>query len=162
MSPSWPYYFLFVVCSLAVAFLVAVYPLPMNWSVYRPELVCVVIIYWVLHKPYNIGVGIAWCVGLVQDIVEDAVWGAHALALAVVAYICLMSYRRLRSYSLGQQSVWVFVFVGIHQLMVNWIQSLSGYGSPVWYLSVSALITAFCWPFLVIALDRLQRFYRLF
>lgn len=161
MSHPWSYTLL-LLFSLFAALLVAIYPLPPTWSVYRPELVCLLVIYWVLHKPHHIGVGIAWCIGLVQDIVEDSVWGGHALALAFIAYVCLMSYRRLRSYSLSQQTFWIFVFVGIHQLFVNWMQGLDGYGSPAWYMTVSAFVTAACWPMLVICQRYLQRRYRLF
>lgn len=161
MPHFWPNLLLLLV-SLFVSLLVAIYPLPSSLSVYRPELVSLVVIYWVLYKPNHIGVGIAWCVGLLQDIVEDSVWGGHALALAFVAYICLMSYRRLRSYSLSQQTFWIFVFVGIHQLFVNWIQSLDGYGSPARYMTISALVTAAFWPILVLCMGLVQRRYRLF
>ena len=112
---SLPVFLVFLV-SLLAALLVAVYPLSPAVSVYRPELLCLVVIYWVLHSPHQLGVGVAWCVGLLQDLVEDGVWGGHALALALVAYIGIMSYRRLRTYSMTQQMFWVFVFVGIHQL----------------------------------------------
>ena len=161
MSHSWPYILLLIV-SLILSLLVAIYPLPPAWAAFRPELVCLVVIYWVLHKPSHIGVGIAWSVGLVQDVVEDSVWGGHALALAFVAYICLMSYRRIRSYSLSQQTFWVFVFVGIHQLFVNWIQGMDGYGSPARFMTISAFVTAVIWPILVLYMGHLQRRYRLF
>lgn len=161
MSQSLSYRFL-LLFSLLMALLVAIYPLPPAWSAYRPELVSLLVIYWILHKPDQMGVGVAWCIGLIQDIVEDSVWGGHALALAFVAYVCLMSYRRLRSYSLSQQTFWVFVFVGIHQLFVNWMQGLDGYGSSARYMTISALVTAACWPLLVSCLRHLRHRYRLF
>lgn len=161
MSHSWPYIGL-LLASVFISLLVAIYPLPAALSVYRPELMCLVVIYWVLHKPNHIGVGVAWCIGLLQDVVEGSVWGGHALALAFVAYICIAAYRRLRSYSLSQQTFWVFVFVGIHQLVVNWIQSLDGYGSPAWHMLMSALVTAVLWPILVICFATAQRRLRLF
>ncbi len=148
--------------SVLVALLVAVYPLSPILSICRPELLCLVVIYWVLHSPHQIGVGMAWCLGLLQDLIEESVWGGHALALALVAYIGIMSYRRLRTYSLGQQTFWIFVFVGIHQLFVNWIQGLSGYAAPARYMIVSALVSAACWPLLVLLMRRVQQRYRIF
>jgi rod shape-determining protein MreD len=147
--------------SVMLALLLAIYPLPLAWSHYRPEMVCLVTIYWVLHRPEQLGVGFAWLVGFIQDVVEDGVWGGHAVALAFVAYVCLMAYRRLRIYSLAQQALWIFVFVGVHQVLVNWLQSLDGYGGQVRYLTISALATALVWPFLVMVLDFAQRRYRL-
>ena len=151
-----------VMLSLLLALLVAIYPLSPQWSVYRPELLCLIVIYWVLHSPHQFGVGIAWFVGLVQDVIEDSVWGAHAIALALVAYVCLMSYRRLRSYAVTQQAFWIFVFVGVHQLFVNWLQGLNGYGGPARFMVISAAVSAACWPLLVLCMRRLQRRYRMF
>jgi rod shape-determining protein MreD len=154
--------FLVFATGLLAALLVAVYPLSPGVSIYRPELLCLLVIYWVLHNPHQVGVGVAWCLGLLQDLVEDGVWGGHALALALVAYIGTMSYRRLRTYSIGQQSFWIFVFVGIHQLFVNWIQGLNGYAAPARYMIVSALVSAACWPALVLLMRWVQRRYRIF
>lgn len=151
-----------LVVSLMLALLVSIYPLSPAHSVYRPELLCLVVVYWVLNGPHQLGVGVAWCVGLIQDVVEDGVWGGHALALALVAYIALMSYRRLRTYSMTQQAFWIFVFVGIHQLFVNWIQGLNGYAAPARYLVISAAVSAACWPLLVLVLREVQRRYRIF
>jgi len=161
MTSSWSLSVLFGMC-LLLALLIAIYPLSPSISVYRPEVLCLMLIYWVLHSPQQFGVGIAWFVGMFQDVVEDGVWGGHALALALVAYICMMSYQRLRSYSIGQQTFWIFVFVGIHQLFVNWIQGLDGYGGPARHMAVSALVSAACWPLLVICMRIVQRRYRIF
>lgn len=161
MASTWSLSVLFGMC-LLLALLIAIYPLNPSISVYRPELLCLVVIYWVLHSPHHFGVGVAWFVGLLQDVVEDGVWGGHALALALVAYICLMSYQRLRSYSIGQQTFWIFVFAGIHQLFVNWVQGLDGYGGPARHMAVSALVSAVCWPLLVIGMRIIQRRYRMF
>jgi rod shape-determining protein MreD len=161
MANTWSVFLLFIAGAL-LALLIAIYPLSPATAVYRPEILCLVVIYWVLHSPHQFGVGIAWLVGLMQDLVEDGVWGGHALALALVAYICLMSYQRLRSYSIGQQTFWIFVFVGLHQLFVNWIQGLDGYGGPARHMVLSALVSAACWPLLVICMRRVQRRYRVF
>lgn len=161
MSSPLPAILVFAI-SLLLALLVAVYPLSPAVSVYRPELLCLVVIYWALYSPHQIGVGVAWCLGLLQDLVEDAVWGGHALALALVAYIGAMSYRRLRTYSMSQQAFWIFVFVGIHQIFVNWIQGLNGYAAPARYLIASALVSTVCWPLLVLLMRIVQQRYRIF
>lgn len=156
-----PYAFVLIGSCLA-GLLLAIFPLSPALSGYRPAFLCLLMIYWVLYTPERVGVGIAWLMGLAQDVVADAVWGGHAFALALVAYITLMSYRRLLSYSLGQQTFWVFVLVGIHQLFVNWAQSLDGYGNASRYMLGSALLTTLFWPLLLPLMLRLQRYYRLY
>lgn len=140
---------------LLVALLLAVYPLnqPLAW--FRPDWMVLVVIYWSVYRPHTLGVGSAWLLGLMHDIVVGGVWGAHALALAFVAYICSKSYRRLRTYGLVQQTFWVFVFVGVHHVFVNWVQSFSGYSASAALMLASMLTGAACWPVLVLSLRKL-------
>ncbi len=142
--------------SLLVSVFIAVYPLPESLEYLRPEVTCLVVIYWVMRSPHTLGLIFAFAVGLLLDVVELTVWGAHALALTMLAYICLMSYQRIRNYSVWHQSMWIFVLVGIHQVVVNWVQSLAGYRSPAHLLLLSSVMSALCWPLLVFIYHRLR------
>lgn len=149
-------YPLLLAISFFVGLVLSVYPLPQSYAWYRPEIVGLLVVYWVLSLPQRLGMLFAWSVGLLLDVVEGGVWGANALGLTFVAYICQVSYRRLRSYSLTQQTFWVFVFIGVHQVFTNWVQSLSGYSVPTRYMFVATLLTAVLWPMLVVCLRRLH------
>jgi len=146
---------------LSVGYLVAVYPLPDGYAFLRPELLCLLVIYWVMNSPQHLGMVFAWGVGLLQDILELGVWGAHALALTVIAYICLMSYQRIRSYSVWHQTLWVIVLVGLHQLIVNWVDRIAGYHSPPQELIVPAVVSALCWPPTLFLFKRVRLRYRI-
>jgi rod shape-determining protein MreD len=154
--------YILILLSYLVALLVAVFPLPQELAVLRPELICLLVLYWVMFAPELVGVTVAFFAGLLQDIVEGTVWGAHAVALALLAYICLASYQRIRNYSEWHQALWIFVFVGTHQVLVNWAQGLAGYQASIAYMLVPTVITALCWPPLVYGMNRLRRYYRLF
>ena len=104
---------LLAAASILLALLLSIVDLPQQYVWLRPELVCLVVLYWVLYTPQRIGLGIAWLVGLAQDVVEASVWGAHAPALCLVAYIVQASYQRLCAHSPWQQCFgclcwWVF------------------------------------------------------
>lgn len=142
--------------SLLVSLFVAIYPLPENIGYLRPEVTCLVVIYWIMRSPHTLGLIFAFAVGLLQDMLELTVWGAHALALTMLAYICLMSYQRIRNYSVWHQSLWILVLVGIHQIVVNWVQSLAGYRSPAHLLLLSSVMSALCWPLLVYIYHRMR------
>ena len=146
--------------SLLLGMLVAVFPMSNQFSLLRPELVCLLVIYWIMSAPQHFGVVFAWLIGLLQDFIEGTVWGGHALALSVIAYICLVSYQRIRNYAIWQQTVWVFIFVGTHQVIVNWVQGLSGYHAAVHMLLLPAVVSALCWPVVVWALQHLRLNYR--
>jgi len=119
------------------------------------------VVYWIMHSPQHIGMTFAWCVGLFQDIAEVTVWGAHAMALTILAYICLMSYQRIRNYSVWHQSLWIFVLVGTHQVVVNWVQGIAGYRTPVHLLLLPTIMSALCWPLMSFMLHRIRLRYRL-
>ncbi|MCW8194391.1 rod shape-determining protein MreD [Proteobacteria bacterium 005FR1] len=136
--------------------LLSILPLPHGWAWFRPELVALLVIYWVMALPERLGVGMAFAVGLTQDIIENAIPGQHALALVAVAYFCLLSYQRIRNYALWQQSAWVFVLIGIHQLFWNWVRSLSGPAAQPLVFLVPALASAVLWPFLLIGMELIR------
>lgn len=144
------------VFSFAAAMLFSIVPLPADWAWFRPELVVLLVIYWVMAMPEQMGVGMAFAVGLVQDIVENAIPGQHALALVAVAYVCLLSYQRIRNYALWQQSAWVFILVGIHQLFWNWVHSVGGSAAQSLIFLVPALVSALLWPFLLLGMESLR------
>lgn len=142
--------------SLAVALLLNVAPLPHGWAWFRPEFVTLLVIYWVMALPDRVGVGAAFLTGLVQDTVENATLGQHALALVAVAYVCVLSYQRIRNYALWQQSAWVFVLVGIHQLFWNWVHSIAGPAAQSLIFLVPALVSALIWPVVLITMEWLR------
>lgn len=150
-----------VLLSLFLATILNVYPLSHAVSFLRPEFLCLIVIYWIVSIPHHIGVVFAWSTGLFQDIVEGTVWGAHALALTLLAYICLLSWQRIRSYSIWQQSMWVFILVGMHQVVVSWIQGLAGYQNPIHLLLLPTIVSACVWPILFLSLQSVRLRYRL-
>ncbi|GAB1258335.1 rod shape-determining protein MreD [Aurantivibrio plasticivorans] len=142
-----------VVLSFVVAMCLSVYPLPDSWQWFRPEFVALLVIYWVTALPHQVGILTAFIVGLAQDIVELSVIGLHALCLVAVAYFCVLSYQRIRSYALWQQSLWVFVLTGIHQVFWNWAQSFSGPNSDSLMFLTPALVSAVMWPVILIVME---------
>ena len=97
--------------SFFIAYLLAIVPFP-EWAMnYRPEWVPMVLIYWTMALPYRVGIGSAWAVGLVLDVLEGATLGVNALALVVVAYVALSLHQRMRMFSALQQSGLVLALV---------------------------------------------------
>lgn len=153
------YWFIFL--SVVLGILVAIYPLAPAHSILRPELLCLVVICWVLQAPQYTGVLFAWTVGLTQDVLEGITWGGHAFALALVAYFCIAAHQRIKNFSILHQTFWVFVLVGLHQVVVNWVQGLAGYAGETLMLVLSAAISAMLWPLVYLAIARIRLSYRL-
>lgn len=148
-----------IIVSLIVAQLLNVLPVSLwaQWG--RPELVTMVLLYWIIALPERVGIGFSWMVGLVQDIVEGAPLGQNALALAIVAYLALLLYQRLRMFTPIQQAGLIFMLVGLNQLLCNWVQTLTGTVSPDMLFMLPALVSALLWPLLSEFLRLIRRAY---
>jgi rod shape-determining protein MreD len=149
-----------IACSFAVAFMLAVMPLPHTILWARPEWVTLVLIYWVIALPQRIGILVSFLVGLLLDSLEGAALGQNALSLSVVAYLSLLLYQRLRVFNMWQQAAVIFVMVGINQLVGQWLQNISGLntGNPLFLMPVA--ISALLWPGVMTLLRHLRRRYQ--
>ncbi|MEW5248116.1 rod shape-determining protein MreD [Microbulbifer sp. 2201CG32-9] len=150
----------FILATAVAALLLAVMPLPVEWLWFRPAFTALLVVFWTTRMPESLGVVFAWLVGIVEDLVTGAVLGSHALALAVLAYFSLLTYRRTRAFNPAQQLLWVFVLVGINQVVGNWIHSFAGKSAPGLVFLWPAVTSALLWPWLAFWLnlmaDRLQ------
>jgi len=144
--------------SFFIAYLLAIVPLP-EWAMsYRPEWVPMVLIYWAMALPYRVGIGSAWAVGLVLDVLEGSTLGLNALALVVVAYVALSLHQRMRMFSVLQQSGLVLALVGLNLMVCNWLQIVTGQSvsSNLMFLT-AALTSAVTWPSLFQLLRQIRR-----
>ena len=147
-----------IVVSFIVAALLLVLPLPESMAYYRPEWMALFLIYWVMALPHRVGLVTAWIVGLFVDVLEDSLLGLNALVLALVAYLALSLYRRLRMFTMLQQASTIFILVGLHQLVSFWVLTVSSQNtSPNLMFLVSAFTSAVIWPLVFYSLRYLRR-----
>ena len=116
-----------------------------------------VLIYWVLATPEKVGVGVAWMIGILLDGLDGSLLGQNAIALAMVAYVTLILYQRIRMFNPWQQALVVFVLIGLHQLLCNWMQSFRGGRSPSLIFLMPAVFSALLWPVFMVLLRALRR-----
>ena len=110
-----------VLPTLLVALMLHMWPLP-DWLIFaRPEWLTLVLIYWALAIPEQVGVTVAWVAGLLLDVTQGAILGQHALGLVVVIFVIQLEYQRIRVFSLAQQALVVFLLLLIKQILVLWV-----------------------------------------
>lgn len=149
-----------ILSSFFVALVLALLPLP-DWLLWgRPEWTALALIYWVIALPHRVGLVTALLLGVLVDVLEGATLGQNGLALTVVAALSLTLYQRLRVYNLWQQSAVVFVLVGIHQMICQWVQTLQGAGATSPMFLLPALSSALLWPFVLHFLRSARRRHR--
>ena len=149
-----------IALSFLVAFLLAGIPLPGGLGHFRPDWVAMVLIYWCMALPRRVGIGVGWLVGLLLDVGRGALLGQHALALAVVAYLILQTYRRVRVAPPWQQAISVLVFLLIEQILVFWISGVIGYPPRDWWYLAPAVGGMLLWPLLFVILRDVRRHFQ--
>lgn len=146
-----------IVASFLVAFLLTLAPMPESVERLRPQWLGLVVIYWCLAIPERVGVGTAWAVGLLQDVVQSTLLGQHALAMALVGYVTVKAHMRLRVLPLWQQTGTVLLFLLINQITIYWINGITGFPPSDWWYLAPPLTSTLLWPWLVVILRDLRR-----
>ena len=91
--------------SLLVALLLMLLQMPQVLQPLRPYWLALVLAYWVMEDPERSGMGFAFCIGLVADLVVGSLLGEHALRLVVMTFILQRFRARLRFFPVWQQSL---------------------------------------------------------
>lgn len=149
-----------IILSFIAAFMLTAMPLP-DWAqAWRPVWPAMVLVYWCMALPERVGVGIAWCLGLLLDVQQGTLLGQNALGFTLIAFITLTLYQRLRVCSLAKQALIVAFVLLLYLLISLWIRTMVGYPPRQWTYWMPALTSMLLWPWLFIIMRDLRRKYR--
>lgn len=149
-----------IVITLVVAMLLSILPLPPKLHAFMPEWLLLVTIYWAMALPHRLGVGIAWGIGLLLDVLRDTLLGQYALVMALVVFLTIHLHQRIRVVPLWQQALTIFVLCLIYMLIVFWIKGMQGLAPDFWMALISPLVSALIWPLVFIFMRNLRRYYQ--
>jgi rod shape-determining protein MreD len=126
-------------------------------SPWVPDLLAVVLVFWSVHQPLRIGVGVAFAFGLAMDVHQGALLGQHALAYTVLGFSAIAMHRRLLWFGVPDQAVQVLpLFVAAHLLELL-VRMVSGSSFPGWSYFLAPLLEAALWPLVSVLLLVPQR-----
>lgn len=145
--------------SLLLAFLLTALPLPDWANHWRPAWVAMVLIYWCMALPNRVGIGIAWCLGLLLDVQQGALLGQNALGLALIAYFIIQIHKRFRIFPLVQQSSLIGFIIIFYLLIASWINGIMGIPPKSWVYWMPAFTSMVLWPWLFVILRDMRRKY---
>lgn len=154
LKPAKPW---FIVLTLALAFLANTLPTSGIALALKPDFVALLLLYWCINAPRYVGVGVAWTLGLVMDVVDATLFGQHALAYAVLAYAAEFFRRRVLRFPLWQQAVQVAALLLGCAALVLVVRMIGGAPLPRWTYAVPAVVGALLWPPLSVVLQWPQR-----
>tara|TARA_R110002049_G_scaffold238949_1_gene412004 strand:+ start:1481 stop:1960 length:480 start_codon:yes stop_codon:yes gene_type:complete len=142
-----------IVITIIIAMLLMLVPLADNLRFARPEWVLMSLIYWAMALPHRVGVGYAWCVGLLMDVLMGGALGVEAFSYALVIYLILRFHLQLRQYPLWQQALSIMTFV----LVVNIPAVVMTSNFASWYVWLPAVTTTILWPIVYAFLRAVRR-----
>ena len=134
----------FIWFSLLVALLVNMLP----WGRWAgvPDLLAVVLVFWNVHQPRRVGVGVAFVFGLLMDVHQGALLGQHALAYTLLSFFAITVHRRLLWFTVPSQAVQIApLFVAAHAVSLL-VRLIAGAGWPGWPLVLAPLLESLLWP----------------
>jgi rod shape-determining protein MreD len=97
---------LFIAFSLICAFMLNL--LPWGRFIGAPDFVALVLVFWGIHQPRKVGIGIAFFMGLLMDVHDATLLGENALAYTLLSYLAIMIHRRVLWFPLLTQAMHVF------------------------------------------------------
>ena len=125
-----------------------------NLSVYLP-LTLMVLIYWNMALPKNIGLIWAMIFGFSLDINQEVLLGSHVLLFLFISYLTQRYFHRLRALYTIQQSLFVAIVVLIYQIFL--ISFLGEFKESIVIELISlTLMSALIWPIIFGILRQLR------
>jgi len=146
---------LFIVLSLSVA--LGVNLMPLGRTPAMPDLLALTLVFWNVHQPRRVGVGVAFLFGLVMDVHQGALLGQHALSYTLLSFFAISMHRRLLWFSVPAQTLQVApLFVAAHAVSVL-VRLAAGGVFPGWSLLAAPALEALLWPVATLLLLAPQR-----
>lgn len=122
-----------------------------------PDLLALVIVFWSVHQPRRVSVGVAWLFGLAMDAGNGTLLGQHALAYTVMAFAANALSRRLLWFPIWPQALQVFLLLlGAQSLMLG-VRMIAGGPFPGVLYFTGSFVAAALWPLANILLLAPQR-----
>ena len=145
----------FIWCSLLVALLLDM--LPLGRVPWMPDFLALVLVFWNVHQPLRISIGVAFLFGLGMDVHQSALLGQHALSYTTLSFLAAMIHRRLLWFTVPSQALQVLPLFALAHGVELTIRLLAGGTFPGWLMFLAPVIESLLWPVVSILLLVPQR-----
>jgi rod shape-determining protein MreD len=124
---------------------------------WAPDWLAVVLVFWSVHQSSKVGIGIAFCLGLIMDCQMTTYLGEHGLSYALLSFLGITVHRRLLWFSgIGQILQVIPVFFAGH--LVDAVARLVTQGNwPNQAQFFAPILEGLCWPWMSFILLAPQR-----
>jgi rod shape-determining protein MreD len=134
----------FIAFTIAAAFVLNI--LPWGRMQFVPDFLAIVLVFWSIHQPRKVGIGIAFLVGLPMDVHEAALLGEQALAYSLLSYGALSMHRRLPWFGRAGQMLHMLPLFLAAQLAVVVVRMVLGAPFPGTGHFLQSVSSTLLWP----------------
>jgi rod shape-determining protein MreD len=134
----------FIAFTIAFAFVLDIMPWGRVAGV--PDFLAVVLVFWNIHQPRKVGIGIAFLVGLLMDVHASALLGEQALAYSLLSYGAMSLHRRLPWFGVLGQMLHLLPLFLLSQLVTVVIRMALGAPFPGTDFFLQSVTSALLWP----------------
>ena len=145
----------FIGLTLLAAF--ALNLLPLGRQPAMPDFLALVLVFWNVHQPRRVGVGVAFVFGLLMDVHAGALLGQHALAYTLLSFVAITIHRRLLWFGVVEQAVQIVPVFYAAQVGSLVVRLLAGDMFPGWWYFLAPAFEALLWPVVTVLLLAPQR-----
>ena len=134
----------FIWCSLIAALVLNM--LPLGRVPWMPDLLALVLVFWNVHQPLRIGIGVAFVFGLAMDVHQSSLLGQHALSYTALSFSATMIHRRLLWFTVPSQALQVLPLFAVAHAVELLIRIVGGGIFPGWIILMAPLLESMLWP----------------
>lgn len=135
----------FIILTLFVALFLNFLPLGRVTGV--PDWVALVLAFWCVREPRNVGMATGFVLGIVADVADASLMGQHALAYVLLAFAATTLSRRILWFPLAQQALHILPLLLGTQIVMLLVRLMGGAEFPgLLYLAAPIFATALWYP----------------
>jgi rod shape-determining protein MreD len=138
---------------VALALNLSPWPDGMRWLV--PDFTLMVLLYWNIRMPRFAGLGLAFLLGLLVDVIRGLHMGLNALAYCAAAFVVLLLHRRLENFDVPGQNLQLAPLLVGKEALVLTLGLIFGHGQADWRWLGGGILAALLWTPMAWLLDRL-------
>ncbi len=143
--------------SVLLGLVLSLLPITGWYSHIAPQWLWLIVLYWVLKSPQQVGLVVAWSMGLLLDVGTVGLLGAHALLFTLSAALVLGIRPWLNNTGPLQQALFFAGLSVVYLLMLLWIQGGLSNGLAIAGYLGRSLSNLVVWPILLFALYQLRQ-----
>ncbi len=110
-----------------------------------PDFVALTLAFWCVREPFKVGMGAAFLLGIVMDVVSASVMGQHSLAYVLLGFAASGLSRRILWFPLSHQALHILPLLLGAQLVMLAVRMIGGAEFPGMLYFLSSFTGSLLW-----------------